>query len=177
MPKPYNDKRKSFVLLFEWGDSFRLLSEQDAGRLILAIFDAREHGVMPNFDDDKDLPLKIIFNTINKAQNYWLENYIATCEQNAKNGKKGGDATANKNQKDEITDSDKSTPVELKQTETTTVNGTNVKEQDSKPTIDEYKAFCNDNGIRYDKGRYDLATESSLGWKEFTLRFYKDKDS
>ena len=83
-------EKNSFVMYYEWGAIIRKLQTEKGYQLILAIFDYVENGIEPDFSNDLLLQVAWIpiFNQLNRD----ADSYRNKCEQNAKNGKKGGEA-------------------------------------------------------------------------------------
>ena len=81
------EKKKSFILYHDFADVFNLLSIQDRGILITAIFEYAKHG-----DIITEMPhgVTIAFQFIKNALDRDKAAYIARCEAYSVNGKKGG---------------------------------------------------------------------------------------
>ena len=81
------EKKKSFILYHDFADVFNLLSIQDRGILITAIFEYAKHG-----DIITEMPygVTIAFQFIKNVLDRDKAAYIARCEANSVNGKKGG---------------------------------------------------------------------------------------
>lgn len=76
----------------DWGDVIRRMSDEQAGKIIKAIYD---------YQDDKtaspDAPeLKFVFMMIKQKLDENTAKYKATCEARAAAGKRGGEAKASK---------------------------------------------------------------------------------
>jgi hypothetical protein len=85
--KMKHDNKKSFVLYGDFGELFGLLSLEDRGRLITAIFNyenAGEAGV--ELPDAAKMAFVCIKNTLDRDRAAYKER----CEKNAENGKLGG---------------------------------------------------------------------------------------
>lgn len=83
-------EKNSFVMYYEWGDTFRELPMEKRSKLIIAIFDYAEKHIEPDFSDD--LMMRLVWNPIHNQLDRDYERYIQQCEKNAKNGRKGGRA-------------------------------------------------------------------------------------
>ena len=80
-------EKKSFVLYHNFANQFYMLSMEQRGRLITAIFEHEIHGAPTN-------PLKgsaaMAYSFIKDVLERDHAEYMAVCERNAQNGKKGG---------------------------------------------------------------------------------------
>jgi len=82
-----SNERKSFLLYFNFAKQFRMLTLEERGELITAIFDYAEHGKT----DEKMSPrVELVFSFIADVLDIDRAEYDARCEQNRENGKKGG---------------------------------------------------------------------------------------
>ena len=80
-------EKKSFVLYRNFGNLFRLLPMEERGILITAIFDYVEHGELPELMSQ---PTQMAFVMIRDTLDRDHQKYLAVCERNSINGKKGG---------------------------------------------------------------------------------------
>lgn len=80
----------SFIMYYEWGDIIENLQTEKGYRLVTAIFNYVRKGVEPDFSNDQLMQITWIpiFNQLNRDS----DSYKKKCEQNAENGKKGGEA-------------------------------------------------------------------------------------
>lgn len=78
--------KKSFVLYCEYKKHFELLSPEDQGRLLMAIFDYVESGAEPQLEP---LPM-MAFSFIRAQMDRDIAKYEETCRRRAEAGKKGG---------------------------------------------------------------------------------------
>ena len=80
-------ERKSFILFTDFADKFELLSLEDRGILISAVFDYVITGEEYAGDN---MFVRLAFSFIRSALDRGMEAYDERCERNARNGKKGG---------------------------------------------------------------------------------------
>ena len=84
-------KRKthnSFIIYHDTGDMVIKLSDESAGRLFKGIFQYAREGTVPDFSDD--MVLEMVFIPIKNYLDRDAEAYEQRCEENRKNGMKGG---------------------------------------------------------------------------------------
>jgi len=77
--------KKSILLYSDYAEIFDSLTDEEAGKLIKAIYEYNETG-----KTSLTGALKIIFITIRQGLDRDQERYDAVCERNKQNGKKGG---------------------------------------------------------------------------------------
>ena len=80
-------EKKSFVLYYDLEQHVQLLSDEQLGRLLRAVFAYEIRGEIPNFNDDL---LSLCFSFIKVQLDIDKEKYRERCEKNTENGKKGG---------------------------------------------------------------------------------------
>lgn len=78
--------KKSFILYYEYRKHFGLLSDDQLGKLIRALYDYEELGIEPNLNG----VLQMAFSFICEDLDANKEKYETTCKANKENGKKGG---------------------------------------------------------------------------------------
>ena len=79
--------KKSFVLYTDSAEQFKILSDEQAGKLIKAIFDYSENKIIPNFDDGMlIMAFSFIKTQIDRDSEKWEE----TRKKRAESGRKGG---------------------------------------------------------------------------------------
>lgn len=76
---------KTFLLLHEFRDSFNMLSDEEAGQLIKAIFTYETKGEEPCFDDRA---MTMAFSNIRRFLDSSRENYQKVCKQRSEYAKK-----------------------------------------------------------------------------------------
>ena len=86
--------KKSFVLYHDNREQIELLSDEQAGRLLKALMQYSECGIVPDFSDPM---LKMVFSFLASQIRRDTEKYEETCRKRSENGKKGGASTKNKN--------------------------------------------------------------------------------
>lgn len=79
--------KDSFLLRGEWQEAFNALSDEDAGKLIKAVYEYNITG-----EDPQDLPpmAKVVFLMARSFFDESAEKYRRICERNKSNGDKGG---------------------------------------------------------------------------------------
>lgn len=75
------DGKKSFILHNDYQDYFALLSREERGDLIMAVFDYNRNGVLPDFDGSILMAFTMIRNQIERD----ALRYEARCERNKEN--------------------------------------------------------------------------------------------
>jgi hypothetical protein len=83
-------KKKSFVLYTEYAQQFAILSDEQAGKLIKAIFGYTEFGIEPEFDDGM---LEVAFSFIKCYLDRDSEKWEDVRKKRAEAGRKGGKLT------------------------------------------------------------------------------------
>ena len=83
--------RNSFLLYDRDGALLQLLDDEQAGKLLRALFDYR-NGIRPEFSDRTT---SVVFDIIKGHLDSDAEKYAAICERNRLAGRKGGEARAN----------------------------------------------------------------------------------
>ena len=81
------NERKGFILYFNFAKQLRMLSMEERGELITAIFDYAEHG---RTEEQLSPCAELAFSFIADVLDLDRADYEARCEQNRENGKKGG---------------------------------------------------------------------------------------
>jgi hypothetical protein len=84
--------KKSFVLYCDYRQHFELLSPEDQGRLLMAIFDYVETGAEPSLEP---IPM-MAFSFIRAQLDRDLKKYEETCKRRAEAGRRSGEARRNK---------------------------------------------------------------------------------
>ena len=79
-------KKRSFPCYLDYREHLKLLSEEDCGKLWLAMFDYEESGIIPNFSG----ALAMAFSFIRSQMDRDREAYEEKCRKNTENGSKGG---------------------------------------------------------------------------------------
>ena len=80
-------EKKSFVLYYDLEQHAQLLSDEQLGRLLRAVFAYEIRGEIPEFNDDL---LSLSFSFIKVQLDIDKAKYKERCEKNTENGKKGG---------------------------------------------------------------------------------------
>lgn len=81
------DKKKSFVMYLDYQQHFQLLTDEDLGKLIRAIFAYESTGELPEL---KDAALKMCFSFVRSQLDRDREAYEMRCQANRENGARGG---------------------------------------------------------------------------------------
>lgn len=79
-------EKKSFLVYMDYKQHLQLLSDEERGKLFMALFDYASLGETPKFDG----MLKMAFSFIKAQMDRDAEKYEAICERNRANGIKGG---------------------------------------------------------------------------------------
>lgn len=79
-------EQKSFVLYSDYGDALSLLSDEEAGGLVKAIFALVREEELPELSKGAQVLFCMVRNTLERD----LEKYRAVCERNRENGRRGG---------------------------------------------------------------------------------------
>lgn len=79
-------EKKSFLVYMDCEQHLQLLSNEERGKLFMALFGYTKRGEIPQFDG----MLKMAFSFIKAQMDRDIEKYEAICERNRSNGAKGG---------------------------------------------------------------------------------------
>lgn len=179
--------KKSFVLYCDYKQHFSLLSPEDQGHLLMAIFDYVETGTEPQLEA---MPL-MAFSFIRAQLDRDLESYRETCKRRAEAGRRSGEARRAKAeaveqagtkrtsvhsvQQDEQagtkrTDNDNDTDNDNENDNVTDIyNRGNSDESPKKtsrfvpPTVEEVQAYCIERGNRVNPDAF-VDFYSAKGW-------------
>lgn len=80
------ERKRAFVLYLDYRQHLELLSDEECGLLMRAIFEYEEVRSLPDFDG----ALAMAFSFIRKQLDRDREAYESRCRKNAENGAKGG---------------------------------------------------------------------------------------
>jgi hypothetical protein len=135
-------EKKSFVLYCDYKNHFSLLSPEDQGRLLMAIFDYVESGAEPQLEA---MPL-MAFSFIRAQLDRDLESYRETCKRRAEAGRRSGEARRAKAEENKQ-DGTKRTSVQcVQQTEQ---EGTKRTDNDTVTVNVNENVNVNDNVINF----------------------------
>lgn len=81
------EKRKSFVMYTEYKEHLKLLSNEQLGSLIFALFEYAENGTEIDTENAME---KMAFSFIRAQMDRDNDKYLKICERNRENGKSGG---------------------------------------------------------------------------------------
>ena len=180
--------KKSFVMYCDYKKHFSLLSPEDQGHLLMAIFDYVESGAEPQLEAT---PL-MAFSFIQAQLDRDLESYRETCKRRAEAGRKSGEARRakaeateqegtkrtsvhsvqqNEQEGTKRTDNDTDTENENDtENDTDIYNRGNSGESPRKkttrfvpPTVEEVQAYCNERGNRVNPEAF-VDFYSAKGW-------------
>lgn len=93
-------EKSSFLLYFSYRKHLALLSDEECGKLLMALFDYAENGQEPELTGATAMAFSFIQDQMERD----ADKYAAVCERNRKNGAKGGrpsKATKSENNPDE----------------------------------------------------------------------------
>lgn len=76
----------SFLIYLEYEEQFKLLNDEELGKLIRAIMNYEKNGEIPQLEG----MLKMAFSFIKTRLDKDREKYKSKCEKNRENAKKGG---------------------------------------------------------------------------------------
>jgi len=79
-------EKSSFILYFSYKKHLALLSDEECGKLLMALFDYAENGQAPDLTGATAMAFSFIQDQMKRDAN----KYAAVCERNRKNGAKGG---------------------------------------------------------------------------------------
>lgn len=80
------ERKRAFILYLDYAEHLRLLSVEECGKLLLALFEYEETGTLPAFSG----ALAMAFSFIRLQLDRDKEAYKDKCKKNAENGAKGG---------------------------------------------------------------------------------------
>ena len=81
-------EKNSFIIHYDLEEQTSLLSDEQLGKLLRAVFGYEIRGEYPDFNGDQ--MLLMCFQFVKTTLDINREKYIERCEKNAENGKKGG---------------------------------------------------------------------------------------
>lgn len=81
-----NEKKKSFILYYDYRNHLNLLSDSEKGKLLMALFDYAEFGTKPTYSG----AIGMAFSFISAQMDRDNESYEKKCQKNRTNGEKGG---------------------------------------------------------------------------------------
>lgn len=79
-------RKKSFLMYLDWRQHLEMLTDGEQGRLLMALFDYVETGVLPELEG----MAKMAFSFIRAQIDRDAEKYEERCRVNRENGAKGG---------------------------------------------------------------------------------------
>lgn len=169
-----SDKKNNFILYKDFKSTIDLLTDEQAGKLIKAVFSYVNGRVEPNFNDGV---VTIAFSILKTQLERDLVKYKTIVERNQTNGKKGGRPKNNPNNNDKPkkpsgiignpnkpkkADSD-SVSDSVSVSDNEIIKKSNIKKVFVPPTLDEIKTYCLErkNNVNADKW---LSFYESKGW-------------
>lgn len=179
------DLKKGFLLYFDYRRHLSLLSNEERGRLLMALFDYAETGKAPELEGSA---VQMAFSFIASQLDRDAAKYAETCQKRREAGQKGGRPKKPKalnekakkangfseNQRkakkaDTDTDTDNDTDKETeKKTETEAYMNYGGILADSplfqKPTLNEIRSYCQEQNFHVDPERFYNYYEG-VGWK------------
>ena len=88
------DKKKSFILYLDRKKELDMLTDEQAGKIIKAVYQYAEDGTEPDF---QELALKLVFSIFRSQIDMNAEKYAEICKKRSEYGKKGGAPKGNQN--------------------------------------------------------------------------------
>lgn len=79
-------KKKSFLLYHDYREHLSLISDEERGVLLMALFDYSEYGIQPTLEGAS----KMAFSFIKAQMDRDAASYEKKCKANRENGLKGG---------------------------------------------------------------------------------------
>lgn len=86
------EKKKSFILYLEYKEHLDLLTDEERGKLLLALFEYVETGEFPPLEG----AVKMAFSFIRAQMDRDAQKYVDKCEKNRINGTRGGRPSSDK---------------------------------------------------------------------------------
>lgn len=169
-----SDKKNNFILYKDFKSTIDLLTDEQAGKLIKAVFSYVNGRVEPNFTDGA---ITIAFSILKTQLERDLVKYKTIVERNQTNGLKGGRPKNNPNEKDKPKKPNGllSNPKEPKKADSDSVSDS-VSDNDSDiikknsnkkvfvpPTLDEVKNYCTERNNNVNAEKWMNFYESK-GW-------------
>lgn len=163
--------KNSFLIYYEYEEQLSILSDEELGQLIRAIFKYEKNNEIPKFTGVLQIAFLFIKGNLDRDR----EKYDKRCETSANNGKLGGrppkekpNLKPNKNLKkpkkaDNDIDNDNDNEIDIDN------DKDNKKEKIKrkvfqKPTVEEINQYCTERGNKVDPQRFFDFYESK-GWK------------
>ena len=82
------DEKISFLLYKEWGDYVRMLTDEERGKLLIAIFNFQDTGEVPEFNGQLKMVFTMMIKQFELDDKKWIEQKAKRSEA----GKKGAEA-------------------------------------------------------------------------------------
>ena len=188
--------KKSFLLYYEYRQHIKLLTDEQLGRLIRALFDFEIDGIIPDFSDAPIISMCFSFISADMERN--KSHYEDMCSKNSTNGAKGGRPSKKRTviektekserffekpkkadkEKDNDKDKDKGKEEEKEEDKESEPKGALSDSKSfsdfsfSPPTVDEVKAYCTERGNSIDAETF-VNYYAACGW---TIRGEKVKN-
>lgn len=175
--------KRGFILYFDYREHLALLNDDERGKLLMALFDYGELGIIPELNGATRMAFSFVRAQMERDQ----EKYIATCDRNKNNGAKGGrpikaKETDPNQRKPEITGrfSEKPKKADTENDTDTDIDTDNDKKKQGKtfvpPTLLEVKTYCDCRNSSVDPVKFydyfnagnwiDSKGQSVKNWKQ-----------
>lgn len=170
-----DNKQPGFVLYNTYAPQFEMLSLEDRGSLVSALFNYSMCGTIP---DDLQPVVKMAFGFIKQDMDRDAEKYREKCEINRENGKKGGRPKKQTvtPETERFSEKPKKANININSNENENINPNNTpptpSEGDARtrekrfkpPTVDEVRVYCAERKNGVDPQRF-VDYYTSNGWK------------
>lgn len=172
------DGKKSFVLYYDMRQPLALLTDEQRGKLLLALFDYAESGSVPSFSEDGALSMAFSFirQTLDRDAAVWEEKRRARSEA----GQKGAEATNGKRRQSSAKVGNAETGAAksaVSVSENVTVNDsdtvsdsvriageTRTRSKFEAPSVEDVERYASESGLTMDAGAF-CDYYAARGWR------------
>ena len=82
--------KNNYIMHSTYNEHFNLLTDAELGRLIRDVNNYVETGALPQYNEKEERVINMAFSFMKATIDLEKENYIKKCEQNKRNGARGG---------------------------------------------------------------------------------------
>jgi hypothetical protein len=168
-------EKKSFVLYHDIRTPLELLTDEQRGKLFIALLDYSEHGELPDFDGALLMAFAFIRTSLDRDAEAWAEKRAKRAEAGRNGGlAKAANASIASGAKQSVANLAVNVPVNVPapvpvNLSTTTGGGRGTADKPPRasrftpPTVDEVKSYCTERENNVDPARF-VDFYASKGW-------------
>lgn len=170
-------EKKSFVLYHDIRTPLELLTDEQRGKLFIALLDYSEHGELPDFDGALLMAFAFIRTSLDRDAEAWAEKRAKRAEAGRNGGlAKAANASIASGAKQSVANLAVNVPVNVPapvpvNLSTTTGGGRGTADKPPRasrftpPTVGEVKVYCQERGSSVDPEKF-VDFYSANGWKQ-----------